>query len=100
MPTYVMRNGELVEKQFAGPRNGSEQATYVISDTMDETRHMGDGKHYTSKKAFRDATRALGCIEYGNELPTLLKPRVPVPLSREKRVEDIKRTIYELRNKR
>lgn len=72
---------------------------YVISDTMDPTRHMATGKMHTSKAAFRADTKASGCIEYGND-PALTRPRKKIPLSREKRVEDIKRTIWQLRNDR
>lgn len=77
---------------------GTDPKFYVISDEMPATRHMADGKHYTSKAKFREATRAAGCIEMGNELPTLLKPRKRIPLDRQKRRDDIKRAIYNLRN--
>lgn len=100
MPTYVMRNGELVEKHLAGPREGERSdATYVISDSMAETRHMCDGKYYTSKSKFRQVTRAHGCIEVGNEASAMLKPREPVKLDPAKRRDDIRRTIYNLRNR-
>lgn len=92
MTTYVYRNGKIVERSpYEGPA-----AAYVISDEMAPTRHMADGKHYTSKKKFRDATRAAGCVEYGNE--NLLKPRKPVGLDRGQRRDDIRRAIHEIRN--
>lgn len=100
MPTFVYRNGELVDKRYAAPKHSGDDAHYVISDTMDATRHMADGRVYTSKAQFREATRAAGCIEVGNETSTLLKPRERVELSREQRRDDIRRTIYELRNGR
>ena len=96
MTTYVYRNGELVEKDKAPLREGG----YVISDEMTETRHMADGRYYTSKKKFRQATRAAGCIEVGNETATMLKSREPIKLDPRKRREDIHRAIYELRNRR
>jgi hypothetical protein len=40
---------------------------HFISDTMDETEHPCDGKHYTSKSTFRKITRQNGCIEVGND---------------------------------
>lgn len=43
----------------------------VISDEMPETEHL-DGNFYTSKRRFREVTRAHGCIEIGNEK---LKPK-------------------------
>ena len=96
MPTFVLRNGQFVEKHLAEPRYDAEKtALYVISDEMPTTRHMATGRYFTSKKAFRDETRAAGCVEVGNDWAF---KRNPMPLSREKRREDIKRTIYNLRN--
>ena len=99
MVTYVYRNGQLVEKSLAPPLVTASAAPNVISDIMDPTRHMATGRYHTSKSAFRADTKASGCIEYGND-PALTRPRKPIPLSREKRREDIKRTIYDLRNNR
>jgi hypothetical protein len=86
----------MVDADIALPR-GIDPRVYVISDTMDPLRHMADGKMYDSKAAFRAATKANGCFEIGND-PVLTKPRKRVPLDRQRRREDIKRTIYELRN--
>ena len=79
------------------PPLGVDPKMYVISDTMEPTRHMATGKFHTSKAAFRADTKASNCIEYGND-SSLYKPRKRIPLSREKRIDDIKRTIYNLRN--
>lgn len=98
MTTYVLVNGELVEKSQV-QRDESGSAPYVISDTMEMTRHMADGKHYSSKSQFRKATRAAGCYEVGNETKAILTPRKPITLDRGRRVEDIKRAIYQLRNR-
>lgn len=73
---------------------------HYIADEMEPTRHMVNGKLYTSKKKFRDETRARGCIEVGNDTAPLLKPRAPRKLSKRQRREDIKRAIYELKNGR
>jgi hypothetical protein len=93
-----MRNGELVEKSQAAPLE-SGTGIHVISDIMEPTKHMADGQYYTSKSAFRKVTRAYGCLEVGNETPTLMKPREPVKLDRRKRADDIRRAIYDLRNR-
>jgi hypothetical protein len=93
-----MRNGKLVEKQYAAPLYVADEAIHVISDTMDHLRHMADGKYYDSKSQFRKATRAAGCFEIGNEVATVLKPRKPIELPRAQRREDIKRAFYEARN--
>lgn len=61
--TYVFRDGQLVPKETAGPNI----RPHVMTDTMDETWHPADGKHYTSKSKFRRVTRAHGCEEVGNE---------------------------------
>ncbi len=75
-----------------------ESAFYVISDEMPSTKHMADGTYFTSKSKFRAHTKATGHYEIGNELPTMLKPRQPERMDRGQRREDIRRTIYELRN--
>lgn len=95
MTTYVMRDGALVEKSAAEPLYQKNEATHVISDTMSETRHMASGKYFTSKKKFRDETRAYGCVEVGNEAATLLKPRKRVELDRRSRREAIRRALHE-----
>jgi hypothetical protein len=99
MTTFVYRNGKLVDKHLAPPLTVSGSAPNVISDIMPETRHMVTGRYHTSKAAFRAETKAAGCIEVGND-PAITRPRKPVLLSREKRRDDIRRTIYDLRNGR
>jgi hypothetical protein len=91
-------NGIVTQEQaYAQHERGS--APYVISDEMTETRSMCDGKYYTSKHKFRQTTRAHGCIEVGNETATLLKPRKPIPLSPQRRREDIRQAINQLKNR-
>lgn len=99
MPTYVLRNGELVLKDLAPPKDSTNPAPNVISDNMPETRHMATGRYHTSKSQFRQDTKASGCIEYGND-SSLFKPRQPVRLSREQRFNDIKQTIEQLKGRR
>lgn len=88
----------MVDASIAGPKYASDAATYVITDEMSPTKHMADGRMYTSKAKFRQATKMAGCIEVGNEVSTLTKPRKPVELSRQQRRDDLRRTIYELKN--
>jgi len=92
--TYIIRDGELIEKNS----EMSSSVPYVISDEMEPLRHMADGRMYSSKRKFRDATKAAGCVEYGSEIPTLLTPRKKIPLDRAKRRDDIRRVMWELRN--
>ena len=75
-------------------------APAYISDHMDPTKHMADGRIYDSKAKFRAATRAAGCIEVGNETAAITKPRTPIALGRGERRDDIKRSIWELKNGR
>ena len=100
MTTFVYRNGRLMDKRIAPPRSRKHgEASFVISDEMAPTRHMASGEMLTSKAKFRQATRDAGCVEIGTETATLLKPRQQVQLDPGKRRDDIRRTIYELRNR-
>lgn len=55
-----------MERPPRQPARSDLPLPYVISDIMPETEHV-NGKFYTSKRAFRAVTRALGCDEVGNE---------------------------------
>lgn len=82
--------------------NGNEPVTFhVISDNLDYVKHMANGKIYTSKKKFRDETKARGCIEVGNEVAAVTKARKGnlKGLSKKERVQDIKKAIYQLTGK-
>ncbi len=68
MTVFVMRKGRCVKKTA---RNAND-APFVISDTMEPTRHMASGKYHTSKHKFRQDTKDAGCVELGSEV---LKPR-------------------------
>ena len=48
-------------------RRGSA-APMVISDEMSDTWHPATGAYYSSKSAFRRATRENGCREVGNDV--------------------------------
>jgi hypothetical protein len=101
---FIDKNDYYLYESLNKPDNRMLVGNKVVevrfnSDTMPETRHMCNGKYYTSKKKFRDETRAHGCIEVGNETKTLTKPRKPIELSRKGRREDIKKAMYELRNR-
>jgi len=70
-----------------------------ISDIMPEIRNMVNGKFYTSKASFRQATKAAGCIEVGNDSSIVNpKPRKRIELSKKERRESIKKAIYDLKN--
>ena len=66
--TYVWRNGELVLKQYAGPRGGD--GPMVISDDLgQQLEHHGysDGRKTDSKSTFRRWTKEAGLVEKGND---------------------------------
>lgn len=66
--TYVMRDGVLVDKQFARPLASANPTAYVISDTMKEAAaHPCTGVMMDSKAQFRRVTRENGCVEIGTE---------------------------------
>ena len=95
MTVYVYRKGKVVKR---GSRADAGAAPYVISDIMDPIQHMATGRMHDSKAAFRRDTKASGCVEIGND-SCLTKPRQHIPLDRRQRREDIRRSLYELRNK-
>ena len=100
MPTFVIRNGKLINKQCAPPLNERfGEGPYLVLDEMPSTRHMATGAYHTSKAKFRHDTKASGCIEVGTD-SSITRPRKPIELDRGKRREDIKRAIYDLRNGR
>ena len=71
--------------------------THYSSDEMVPTKHMADGKMYTSKSRFRRATKEAGCIEVGNETKSLLKHRKRIECSKQERIEYIKHAMHVLR---
>lgn len=72
-------------------------SVHVISDSMEPTFHMAACKHFTSKKKFRNETKAYGCVEVGNDY--CKKAKTSVVLDRRQRREHIKQAIYELKNR-
>lgn len=65
---YVWKCGHWVPRISRAVGQGPN----IIRDTMDPLKHMGNGRTYDSKSAFRQASKALGLVEIGNETP---KPR-------------------------
>lgn len=90
--TYVMRNGKLVPKHLAAPREG--RVNGVITDTMQAMRHPITQKLMDSKSQFRAVTRAHGCVEVGNE--TQRDTRRLDNFDSNSRKADISRAIQEL----
>jgi len=77
--TYVMRNGELVEKHKA---NDETDAPMIMGD-ITPYQSMIDGSMIQSRSRHREHLRANGCIEVGNES---METKLTAP-SNEKRRE-------------
>jgi hypothetical protein len=102
MVTYVYRPNDPNANEFGIVEKTDEmvaEAPNVIRDEMDSLRNMADGKMYSSKAKFRQATRDAGCVEIGNENP-IVKPRPKLELDRRQRREDIRKAIRDLRDGR
>lgn len=65
----------------------------IHSDHMDPLRHMATGEIFDSKSRFREATRASGCLELGNDASVTTKPR---QTDRKQLRNDIHQAISEL----
>lgn len=65
--TYVIRDGQLVEKHLAEPLHQGELAPFVRADGMDAVRSMADGKLYDSKSAYYGSVKRAGCEIVGDD---------------------------------
>jgi len=65
--TYVLRNGELVDKRVAPPLHVAANAPMVRRDSMDPVRSMADGRIYDSRSEYYASVRAAGCEIVGDE---------------------------------
>lgn len=68
--TFVMRDGQLIPKHLARPRESKRSSLpspMLIRDSMDPIQGQMDGQLYDSKSTYRRALRDAGCVEIGNE---------------------------------
>lgn len=76
--TFVFdkRLGELVpaadfyRRKWQGVKVSDLPRPMVISDNLDDTLNMADGKRYSSKAKYYKAVRAAGCEIIGSEQPS------------------------------
>lgn len=68
--TFVLRDGHLVPKHLARPRESKRSnlpSPMLVRDNMEPIRGQMDGQLYDSKSTYRRAVRDAGCVEIGNE---------------------------------
>lgn len=64
---FVLRNGELVDKAMAGPRDPASPAPMIRTDGMEPIRSMADGRIYDGKSAYYASVRRAGCEIVGDD---------------------------------
>ena len=69
---------------------------HVITEEMPPTEHV-DGRFYTSKRKFRDVTRAHDLVEIGNEKLKPLVRSTDKPETKRKRREQLKTALDKYR---
>lgn len=75
---YVLRDGELVPKSEAAPLHPVYgQGPVIHSDFSDPVRSMIDGKHYGSKRHYRDHVKSRGCEIVGNDFNKPVAHTIP-----------------------
>ena len=93
--TYVLRDGQLVDKRFATPLHRAEgSGPNIRTDGMDAIVSMADGQTYDSKSAYYASVRRAGCEIVGDDRSGFGRP----PEARSENVgRDIKTAIEQLR---
>lgn len=89
MTVWVYRNGRMMEKHRAPPRN----VVHVISDAIPDMVHPANGKRYDSKSTFRRVTRDHGYVEVGTEKQ--VDRRAPIHTDFKSDVMDAVRKVNE-----
>ena len=69
----------------------------ILSDEMDACRHPATGLYTDSKSTFRKMTRSSGCVEVGDQSPTVKKKNhIRSKEAKQDRVNSIKRAMGKL----
>lgn len=87
---YIWHGGEWVLDER---RRRASEAPYIVKDGMDPVQHMGNGRVYDSKSAFRRATRDLHLVELGNDAPAGTSK---IPVDRKELREDIRQAMAQV----
>lgn len=75
--TYVMRNGQLIEKHLAVP--AEENKACFIQGDLQPYQSMVTGETVTSRSRHREILKSNGLIEVGNETRYLKSKSVTPP---------------------
>lgn len=70
MPTFVFRDGQLIDKRHAPPmrvKRSSLSAPMIISDQLPDTWNPANGQTYDSRSAYYRAVKDMGCEVVGND---------------------------------
>ncbi len=94
--TYVIRDGELVDKRQAAPLNAKAEAPMVRPDGMGPMRSMADGRVYDSRSAYYASVRAAGCDIAGDARAAFERRRDFDP---GRAAQDIKMAIEQLKSR-
>jgi hypothetical protein len=94
--TYVLRDGELIDKRSAPPLHAGAPAPMIRPDGMAPVRSMADGRIYESRSAYYASVRAAGCEIVGDERAPFERRPVFEP---GRAGADIKAAIEQLRSR-
>src|SRR5688572_25495422 len=83
--------GDLVLVDVAELPKYEQKAPAVHTDIIPPTWHPSNGKYYESKSAFREVTRAHGCVEVGNDFDSHKFERRKLPPIKDALVENYQR---------
>lgn len=84
----------IERKARQAPARSDLPVPYVVSDHMEPVQHPCTGEFFTSKRMFREVTKAHGCIEVGND-PARLRPR-PKPKPDRKAIRKSIQKAFEM----
>jgi len=80
MPTFVIREGAIVDKRFAPPlvfgKRSGLPTPMIIRDNLDDVTNPVDGRTYSSKSAYYRAVRDAGCEIAGNDPAIMRQPKI------------------------
>ncbi len=98
---FTLEDGRQVYRKVEEhrPKRSSLAAPYFVADTMEATQHPCTGEYMTSKSAFRQVTKAYGCVEVGND-PARLKTRQKAKPDRKQIRDAIAKATAEYNNGR